>query len=346
MHAAIIEAVNQVAVREIPVPELLPDTALVRVAYAGLCGATDACIIEGLHPRATFPVVLGHEFAGHIAQLPAGYDGSLHPEQPVAIFPLRSCGTCATCRRGDSYICEHLRLIGIDCNGGFAEYCRVPLENLCPLPAELPLHVAALTEPFAVAIHAIREAGLRAGDAALILGAGAIGLFTAEACRLAGARQVVVVNRGEQRRALAARLGFATRDNAVKIEGAFDYVFEATGAEALLSPALRAVRIKGTVGILGKFDLAAQVDLHTVLFKEIRMLGFRVYRREEFELAVQLLAQDPSRYEHIITDSYSLAEFTRAYQAYCEGRYTARVMVQVAADDTPLSPLSMAPCSQ
>ena len=330
MKSGVITGTNEITVKEIPVPEVLTDTALVKVSYGGLCGPTDQAIVKGMHPRAKFPLIPCHEFSGEIVEIKSTNE-NFKPKDRVVINPLIFCNRCEVCKEGNQYICENLKLIGIDCDGGFAEYCIVPVENLVKRPDELPLNIAALAEPMAVGVHAVKEAALQLGDTALIYGAGPIGLFVAEACRYSGASNVTLVDIDEKRLALAKSLGFSVENNSSGANeyntNKFDFVFETTGSEKVLKDALKNVKIKRTVVIVGKFDFDVPFDLHTVLFKEITVKGVRVYRESEFLTAVEILAKDPVRYESFISDYFSINQINEVFKTFRERKNLARIMV-------------------
>lgn len=330
MKAGVIKGINKLAVEEYPIPEIKPGTALVKVHFAALCGPTDDAILKGLHPRARFPLIACHEFSGEISAIDseASY---FKPGDHVVINPLVSCSKCGVCREGNQYICENLQLIGIDCNGGFAEYCAVPVENLVKLPDTLELNVAALAEPMAVGVHAVVESGLHLGNTALIYGAGPIGLFVAEACRYAGASLVTIVDINEKRLEFAESLGFSVINNSTwtgkdKLMK-FDYVFETTGSDKVLKDAVELVRIKGTIMIVGKFDYDALFDFHTVLFNEITVKGARVYRQKEFMTAVDILSNGSARYEAFISDYISIEQFEEVFKTFRTRKNLSRIVV-------------------
>jgi (R,R)-butanediol dehydrogenase/meso-butanediol dehydrogenase/diacetyl reductase len=329
MKAAVVEDVNRIVVKEIAIPEAVPGKAVIRIAYAGLCGPTDEAILKGLHPRAKFPLILSHEFSGEIAFIEDS--STLRKSDKVVINPLLSCGACQTCKNGNQYICENLKLIGIDSDGGFAEYCSVPLNNIVPLPSNIPLNVAALSEPMAVGIHAVREAGLCLGESAIVFGAGPIGLFVAEACREAGAFEVTVVEINKKRVEFAREIGFKVEDtDDLKINSSFkkyDFVFDTTGSAEVLKDLLNFSKIKGTVVIVGKFDNRELFDLHTVLFNELKIIGARVYREREFLLAVKILSENPERYKKFISDYFPIERIDEVFSTFRNRNNLGRIMV-------------------
>lgn len=330
MIAGIADGINKLSVKEVPIPAVPRGKALVRVAYAGLCGPTDDAILRGLHPRAVFPLVLGHEFSGELAEVPPDATAFKKYDR-VAVNPLIFCNDCEICREGNQYICKNLKLIGIDFDGGFQEYCLVPVENLVRIPDSLPLNIAALAEPMAVGVHAAVEAGVGLGDSILIYGAGPIGLFVAEACRYAGARKITVADIDKNRLELSQSLGFSTFDNSGHIhnncEAGYDVVFETTGSEKVMQGVLKKVRIKGKVIIVGKFDNDVPFDFHTVLFNEITLKGVRVYREKEFLSAVDILSREPYRYEKYISDYFPLEKINGVFETFRSRRNLSRIMI-------------------
>jgi (R,R)-butanediol dehydrogenase / meso-butanediol dehydrogenase / diacetyl reductase len=262
---------------------LLTDGVLVEPAYVGLCG-TDLHIVAGLHPRARFPVVLGHEIVAVATQ--GRWAG-----QAVVVDPTFSCANCAACARGDEHVCQRLGLVGIDRPGGLARTVLVAEAKLHPVPSSLSLTAAALTEPLAVAVHAVERAGHCLGVRAAILGAGPIGLLTAMVARAGGARTVLLIEPVRARREAAERLGFEAAADAGTIGAQdFDVVFDAAGAPAAIRYTTRLARPRGVIVLIGVHAQPAAVDLQTVTFAELTLLGTRVYRSADIDVALGLLA--------------------------------------------------------
>ncbi len=294
MKASLWVGTERVEYQEIERPTVGPGQALIKVAYGGICG-TDMMIFVGKHPRAKAPLVMCHEFVGTIVEADGG---AFAPGTPVAINPLLSCGQCYACKHGLAYVCAKLGLLGIDADGGFAEYALAPLHTVRPLAPSLPLVQAALIEPLAVAVHAVRVSDLKVGDVTAVLGAGPIGIMTAQVARLAGARKVYVSELSPKRQAIARDLGFdvidASQGDAVQaILDATDGVgvpvaFETAGVQPTINQASRVARIGGQVLQVGMPKGPVSIEMTPAMFREIRSTPIRVYREEDFDIAVAI----------------------------------------------------------
>lgn len=294
MKAALWTGTERIEFKEIEQPMPRTGEALIRVAYGGICG-TDLMIYLGKHPRAKAPLVMSHEFSGTVVRA----DGGAFAEgTPVAINPLLMCGVCYACRNGIPHICSKLGLVGIDRDGGFAEYVSVPLHTVRPLPASLPLIQGALIEPLAVGVHAVRVSNLKVGDVTAVLGCGPIGVMVAQVARLAGARRVLVTERSPRRLTIARELGFevidtSTQDAVEAILAATDgvgvpVVFESAGVQPTIADAGRIVRPGGQILQVGMPKTPPVVDITQLMFREISMTPIRVYREEDFNQAIAI----------------------------------------------------------
>ncbi len=202
--ALVLVAPDQFAIERRPLVEAGAGEVAVDVGWVGLCG-TDLHIVEGSHPRASFPLVLGHELVGTVRT-----GGSA--DRLVVVDPLIACGRCAACALGARHVCANLRLIGIDRDGGLGGRVVVDPDRLHAVPDGLDPVVAALAEPLAVAVHATRRAAVGPGDRVVVMGAGPIGLLLALAARRAGAATILIGEPAPARRAIAAAVGFETLD--------------------------------------------------------------------------------------------------------------------------------------
>ncbi len=315
MQAGVYVGKESLKFQDWPKPQLNAGEVLIKVKYAGICG-TDMMIYSGKHPRVVPPRVLGHEVFGAIAESSAPFAADLKTGSRVAVFPLIFCGRCAPCREGNAHVCEKLGLIGIDVDGGFAEYVKAFPEQLVPVPDAVKDEQAALIEPLSVAVHAVRTSGFSAGDTALVTGAGPIGNLIAQVLQAAGARRVLVSEAKTFRRELVQRAGFDVvnpeeerpHEALARLMGetAFDHVFEASGARGAYRDAVQSVKVRGQITFVGLPKAFPEIDTLALVFKEIRTTGARVYTRKDYLGAISLLERRAVDVESVITDRLPL----------------------------------------
>jgi (R,R)-butanediol dehydrogenase/meso-butanediol dehydrogenase/diacetyl reductase len=322
MQALVWQGGDKVAVAEVPAPTPRDGWALVDVAFNGVCG-TDLHIAAGEHPRAQPGLILGHEFVGALAVGVAG----LAAGTPVAVEPLLADGTCRPCRSGRAHVCDDLRLLGIDVPGGAAERVAVPFERLLPLPAEIDLRRAAFVEPLAVAVHAVRRSRLTLGEPVLVAGAGPIGQAVSVCARLAGASVVYVAEPAPARRRVAeefgaelldpddpgADLGRRTGGDGVPV------VFDTAAHPAVAAGATAWASAGGRVVVVGAYSQPPPVNLQAVMFRELEMIGCRVYTREDMVAALALLATGRFDPDPLITSVVGLDEAPQALERLRSG---------------------------
>jgi (R,R)-butanediol dehydrogenase/meso-butanediol dehydrogenase/diacetyl reductase len=272
------------AVVPVPVPEPRPGWVPVDVAYAGICG-TDLHIVAGEHVRARPGIVLGHELVGRLAA-PVG---DLRAGQPVFVNPMVHCGTCEACLAGRINACRRLTSVGIDYPGAVAARTVVPEYGLYPLPADTDLATAALIEPVAVAVRAVRRAGLRVGERAHVVGGGPVGLLVALVATAAGAA-VTLSEPSDDRRRRVTALGVAVVAGPDDLDQPADVVFDATGHPAVASALLSWPRVGGRAVVVGAYPSGLHgLDLHRLMFAELTVVGTRIYLRSDIEAAIDLV---------------------------------------------------------
>jgi (R,R)-butanediol dehydrogenase / meso-butanediol dehydrogenase / diacetyl reductase len=313
MSALVWAGGRQVTVAQRPRPTAGDGQLLVDVAYCGLCG-TDLHICAGEHPRAQPGIVLGHELSGRLAVDAAG----LAAGTKVVVDPLLPCGTCPTCRSGRPQTCADLRLLGIDVPGGAAEQVAVPADRVIPVPDDADLRRLAFAEPLAVAVRAVRRSGLAVGEEVAVAGAGPIGLAVASCARLAGAGRVLVAEPVDGRRRLAAELGFEVAEQLAG--GAADVVFDAAAHPAVAAALAEAARPGGRVVLVGIYGPPAALDLRALAFKELTLIGTRVYSRDDIQVATAMVADGRFDPAPLITRSVPLADAPAAVDDLRAGR--------------------------
>lgn len=300
-----------------------PGEVQIEVAYAGICG-TDLHVRHGvMDARARPPAVLGHEAAGRIAAVGAGVSG-WQVGDPVTVMPLRWCGVCAACRAGHTHVCQRLQVLGVDLPGAMQARWTVPAEVVLRLPDEVPLDHAALVEPTAVAVHDVRRAGLRAGEYAVVVGGGPIGLLVARVAAAEGA-EAVVVEPDPYRRGVAERLGLAALDPAAvdvpayvaqRTAGAGAAVaFEVSGVPAGVRTATDVLGVRGRLVVVAIHPEPVPVDLNQVFLRELTVLGTRVYTRADVEQAIDLVRRGVVPAKELISKVVPLSAVAEAFDA-------------------------------
>jgi threonine dehydrogenase-like Zn-dependent dehydrogenase len=274
-----------------------PGEVRLDVAYCGICG-TDLHIAHGgMDHRVRLPQVIGHEMSGTVAALGPGVTG-VAVGQPVVVRPLDTRGETAA-DRGFAHIGRNLRFLGIDAPGAFQTSWTVPVSTVHRLPDGVDLDLAALTEPLAVACHDVGRAELAAGETAIVIGGGPIGLLIALVAREQGAR-VVVSEVSPIRLALAAELGFETVDpsstdlglHVAGITGdvGADVVFEVSGSAAGALAMSQVAALRGRIVLVAIHPDPPAVRLFDFFWKELELRGARVYEPADYERAIGLVA--------------------------------------------------------
>ncbi len=338
MDALLYEGKDAVACRKVEVPDIGHEEALIQVHYAGICGS-DLSIVDGKHPRAQPGLIMGHEFSGTLVDIQSNTREDLHAGDMVVAEPLISCGACFACRSGSAYVCQSLGLYGIDRPGAFAEFVKVPVRSLFPVPEGMSAKLAVLIEPIAVAVHAVRLSSLKLGDSVCILGGGPIGLLTALVAQQAGARTVIMSEIQPFRIALARGFGIEVLDptqldleqtilERTQGRGA-DLVFEASGSEqtALIAPKL--CRVHGEVIMIAMPKVTRAFDVVAYTFKEITMKGVRVYAPFDFERAIHFVVECPHDLTKLLGGFYPLSEGVRAFQEAKHAKESMRVIFHI-----------------
>ncbi len=322
MRSARYQGTRSFLVEELEATPPAAGEVQIKVAYAGICG-TDLPIFHGqMDHRVSAPQSIGHEMSGTIAALGEGVEG-LVVGQPVTVMPLAPCHDCPACRAGNWHICQNLDFIGIETSGALQELWNVPAYTVVPLDPSLSLEHAALIEPLAVACHDVRRARLSDGEFAVVIGGGPIGQLIALVAQATGA-QVLLFEPNADRRAVSAELGIEAIDpigiDAVALveertggAGA-DVVFEVAGVAATALQSVEFARVRGRVVIVAIYSQPVPMNLHRMFWRELEILGARVYEREDFERAATLLTEAAVPAEKLITEVIPLDQVQEAFE--------------------------------
>jgi (R,R)-butanediol dehydrogenase/meso-butanediol dehydrogenase/diacetyl reductase len=324
-------------------PALGAGEVRLRVTLCGICGSDMHEYLDGPHAipvgaahalsGTAAPIVLGHEFSGVILEAGSGCDLAIG--QRVAVEPEYRCGACSACRRGDYNLCAHMGFAGLMGHGGMAEEAVVPRYMLHPLPDQVTDRQAAVLEPAAVALHALRRSRLMAGESVAVVGAGPIGLLLVQFAATAGARRIVVSDISDARLARARLLGATETVNTSAHDlpstaAGVDVAFEAVGIQAALDDAIGSVRKGGRVVLVGLFGERARFDAFDLVNREVDIVPSCGYRHVYPDLIGMIAAGavDPSL---IVTREIRLEEaVTRGFEMLAARNDDVKVLVAPA----------------
>lgn len=295
MKAVVWLGPEEMTVEEVSEPSVEAGSVVLRTGAAGICGSEVEGYLGRMKNR-TPPLVMGHEFAGTVVEAGDGVDGRWVGKR-VTVNPLISCGECRMCRAGMDNLCVSRTMIGINHPGGFAEYVSVPEQSLSEVPDDLDISAAALAEPLANGVHAVRLGVAREPvESAVVIGAGTIGLMCLQAALLSNIPDVSVVELHVGRREHARKLGahgvFASGEEVEEhLEGetdgfGADLVVDAVGAEATRRLGVDLVRPGGTVVLVGLHGDVTSLGFHGVVRGQIALQGSYAYTKSDFEQAV------------------------------------------------------------
>jgi (R,R)-butanediol dehydrogenase / meso-butanediol dehydrogenase / diacetyl reductase len=304
-------------------------------AFVGICG-TDLHIFHGdMDTRVRTPAVLGHEMSGRIVRVGADVEG-WQPGDAVTVMPLRWDDTCPACRAGHRHVCQHLDFIGIDSPGAMQQRWTVPATTLIRLPDTLALDRAALVEPTAVAVHDVGRAAVRDGERIVVVGGGPVGILIALVARAAGA-DVRVIELSAHRRALAEQCGLTAWDPATADipalvdewtgQAGADVAFEVSGAAAGVDTAVEVLGVRGRLCLVAIHPKPREINLHRFFWRELTLVGARLYDRADFEKAVTLVADGTIPADRLISKVVPLTQAPAAFEALEGGGDVMKILV-------------------
>ena len=316
--------------------ETLPDPTpgegqvVVKVGRCGICGS-DLHMTEDAMYGCRHGDVLGHEFAGEVVALGKGAEG-LATGDLVSVIPLKSCGRCEHCRRGEVQWCAEFGLQG----GGYAEYALTRPNQCVKLPADLSLADGAIIEPLAVALHGVNLSGLEKGDTVLVLGAGPIGLAVAFWARRMGAAKVAIQDIAEFQKGRALEMGadvfvvdpadpVGSAERA--LGGKADVVFECVGLPGLIAQAVEQVRPRGTILLLGLCTKPDTFNSFAMLSKEVRLLTSAFFTIPEYRASLDALAEGAIEPRLLVTDTISLGETPEVFESLKHRTHQCKVLI-------------------
>lgn len=316
MQALIFHGARRLTVEETPAPHPGPNDVLIRVDACGICGS-DLSGYVGHSPRrnARIPLIMGHEFAGQVVEVgreaQRGAQEGLTPGDRVVVQPLIPCGACPACRAGQTNICPHMAVLGIERAGAFAELVCAPANRVFKLPAGMSALDATLTETLAVQARVFRTMTPPLLRTVVVLGAGPQGLLAAQLAGLAGASSVIVTDLVAHRLQMAREMGathaiHSDREDVVErvkdLTGGWgaEYVVDTTGAPAARQQGVAALAPGGTLVLIGLGTGETTLNFLPVVNRELHIRGSYAYTDDDFLRALELIAAGRVRVREMI----------------------------------------------
>ena len=337
MQAAVFHSPDQpLTIENVPDPTPGPTDLVVEVRCCGICGSDLLAASEpGGLPQGC---VMGHEFSGEVVEVGSDAREKFQPGDRVTAIPGIGCGACADCLSGDVMHCTALKITGLgQLPGAYAQYVRVGSNESVRLPDSVNFSLGALVEPLAVGLHAVKAAELEPGQDVLVLGAGPIGLAVILWSRFLGARNILVSEPAQGRRAMATALGAtavaeqagaAAEILAERSAGGADITFECVGRPGLLAQSVSLAPARSKVVVAGVCMRPDQFVPGVAVVKELRLEFVLAYHKADFQLTLDML--DAGRIDPwpMVTDRIDLAGLPEAFEALKQPAEQCKVLVE------------------
>jgi L-iditol 2-dehydrogenase len=322
---------GQVEVVSVPRPAVQKDEVLIEVKYAGVCG-TDLHILHDMFQSIRPPVTLGHEFSGVIAEKGPDVSNWQIGDRVTIESTASFCGQCRSCRTGDTQRCLQRCAYGIVEDGAFAKYVAVRQDALHKLPDHISFQEAALTEPLAVAIHAVLErTAISQDDTVLVTGPGPIGQLVLQVAKATGAKVIVTgTSKDEDRLNLATKLGADQvlradrQDLKVLVEditdgSGVDVAFESSGAAAAVQDCISATRKGADIVQIGLLGRPLELDYDQLAIKELNLRGSFTHNHQSWVKALEYMKSSKVNLKAVISDEFPIDQWQEAFQLFESG---------------------------
>ncbi|EOH91215.1 zinc-binding dehydrogenase [Enterococcus pallens] len=331
---------DQMEFIDLAVPEATGDKVLIKVAYTGICGS-DIHTFKGEYKNPTTPVVLGHEFSGQVVAVGDQVKKVKLGDRVTSETTFTVCNECDYCKEKQYNLCPHRKGIGTQQNGSMANYVLAREESIHLLPDGLSYEGAAMSEPLACCVHAMyQKSRLELQDKIIIMGPGPIGLFLLQIAKDIGAFVIMTgITKDAHRLELAKKLGADVVVDTMKEDLAkvveevtdgygVDKVYDASGALPAVNASLPLMRKQGIFVQVGLFrDKMNELDLETIIQREIAYVGSRSQNPYDWPIAIHLLAKGAIHIDEMITKKYPLEEWRTAFDKVMEGN-EIKVMIE------------------
>lgn len=306
-----------------PIPILTNENqVLIKVLYGGICGS-DLKILKGEHARAKPGIILGHEIIGEIVKMNKKSEFKIGDK--VAINPIIQCNNCCYCKQKKYNLCNNIKVLGADTNGGFTEYLRTSIDKLHRIDSN-NLKEMTLVEPLAVAINTINRSCITSDLNTLIFGGGTIGLLIGQLL-LNRDCEVTLSEPYEYRAKIGSELGFIKLKN--KSNQKFDLIYDTTGNPKVMSKAFNMIKKNGEINIVGINNEPSNIEFEKVVYSQIDIKGSFLYSAEDIEEAIKLIMDNKINVSPIITDVISINEYHKAFKIAKNKNKSIKVLLEI-----------------
>ncbi|MCT2344557.1 2,3-butanediol dehydrogenase [Niallia taxi] len=343
MKAARLYGSQDLRIEMVQEPIVSSGQVKVKVEWGGICGSDLHAYAHGQSPephpisKQSPPITLGHEFSGTIVEVSDDVKSHKVGER-VAIEPLIYCGECYACKRGYYNQCSMVGFVGLNQDGGFAEYVVVDENMVHELPENVSFEEGALVEPTAVSFYAVRESDLKPGDSVAIFGAGPIGLLTLLSVKAAGATKIIVVDISEERLEKAKELGATTvisglREDIVQqilelTNGGVSVAYECAGVQPTMTNAVASVKQGGQVMAIAVFGNPVAIDMGQLLYKGANVTSRLAYRHV-FPEVIDMISTGRLDVKGVITKKINLEDIVESgFEALINDKKQAKILVR------------------
>ena len=308
------------------------------VRHVGLCGS-DLNTFKGLNPLVQLPRIPGHEIGGEVIAVGEGVDAGLIGQRAIVV-PYTNCGTCSSCRKGRLNACRYNKTLGVQQDGGLAEFLVLPAEKIILNSSLAPAHLA-LVEPLSVGFHAVARGNVGAGDTVVVLGCGMIGMGAIVGAAARGAR-VIAVDVNAQKAEFARQFGASeiiiagSEDVAQRVEAltngdGADVVIEAVGLPLTFTQAVDFAGFAGRVVYVGYSKAPVSYETRFFNLKELDILGSRNATRADFEAVIAYLETLGPKADALISKRFAFADADKALPFWAANPDALKVVIEVAA---------------
>lgn len=316
MKACVLRSVGNIDYCDVASPKIEDSELIVDIHACGICSSDIPRIfVNGTYH---FPTIPGHEFSGIVSQV---RDSSLSSflNKKVVVFPLIPCNCCEACRQKNYALCSNYNYYGSRCDGGFAEQIGVNSWNVKIIDQNVDYRIAALTEPSAVALHAVRKLKIDTNAKILIIGNGTIGLLVSKWCKTFGFNDITIVSRSDFKNKIISNLGFKHSDISELNDSSFDAVFECIGDSVLVNKSFDLLKPHGKLILIGNPSgdfYSAQKNYWKILRKELYIYGSwnSDYNNsaDDWQIVVDNLLADKEFYSQLITHVFKMKDIKQA----------------------------------